>query len=198
MIDSVEPVDYKRIDDKRSAILDATLHLISQHGFHGTAMSKIAAEAGVSAGIIYHYFASKDALIDELYIAIKRRSAVALLVNISPQQPIRHQLRQALHNILYYFVHHPTEAGFMEQYMGSPYFRPEVEARAKEYYLPMMNVIKQAEAEMVIKRFPDIVTTTLTMDVAISLAKKHEAGLVEMNDDLIARVVDALWDAIRQ
>ena len=47
-------------EDKRTAILQATLRLISENGFHGTAMSKVAKEAGVSAGIIYHYFDSKD------------------------------------------------------------------------------------------------------------------------------------------
>ena len=61
------------IEDKRTAILEATLKLISENGFHGTAMSKVAKEAGVSAGIIYHYFDSKDELIDELYRHIKRQ-----------------------------------------------------------------------------------------------------------------------------
>jgi AcrR family transcriptional regulator len=63
------------VEDKRQAILDATLRLISKNGFHGTAMSKVAQEARVSTGIIYHYFDNKDELIDELYKAIKRKSA---------------------------------------------------------------------------------------------------------------------------
>ncbi len=186
------------VEDKRTAILDATLHLISQNGFHGTAMSKVAAEAGVSAGIIYHYFKSKDDLIDELYITIKRRSAEATLANVTPDQPLPGQLRLALRNILRYFVRHPMEAAFMEQYMRSPYFRPEIEERAKEYYLPVMSAIKRAEEEMVIKAFPEAVSTTLTLDIATSLAQKHEAGLVEMTDELIDRVVDALWEALRR
>jgi AcrR family transcriptional regulator len=59
------------IEDKRQAILDATLKLISKNGFHGTAMSKVAKEAGVSTGIIYHYFDSKDDLMDKLYGCIQ-------------------------------------------------------------------------------------------------------------------------------
>lgn len=187
-----------QVVDKRTAILDATLRLISKHGFHGTAMSRVAAEAGVSAGIIYHYFAGKDDLIDELYVTIKRKSAEATLANVTPEQPIRSQLRQALANILRYFVHHPLEAAFMEQYTRSPYFRPEIEERAKIYYLPIMNAIKRAEDEGVIKPFPEAVSATLTLDVAMSLAQKHEAGFVEMTDDLIDKVVDALWEAMRQ
>ena len=59
-----------QIEDKRTAILDATLRLISKNGFHGTAMSKVAKEAGVSAGIIYHYFDSKDDLFMECMITV--------------------------------------------------------------------------------------------------------------------------------
>ena len=190
--------EEKRVEDKRTAILDATLRLISQHGFHGTAMAKVAAEAGVSAGIIYHYFKSKDELIDELYVTIKRRSATAILVNVTPEIPLPSQLRLALRNILRYFVRHPMEAAFLEQYMRSPYFRPEIEERAKECYLPVMNAIKRAEQEMVIKAFPEAVSTALTLDIATSLAQKHEAGFVEMTDELIDRVVDALWEALRR
>jgi len=56
-----------RPSDKRGAILDAALHLIAERGFHNTPVSKIAEVSGVSAGIIYHYFDSKDELIQELY-----------------------------------------------------------------------------------------------------------------------------------
>ena len=45
-------------------------------------MSKIAKESGVSAGIIYHYFANKDELIIELYKTIKLKRRVAYLKRV--------------------------------------------------------------------------------------------------------------------
>ena len=68
----------EQVTDKRQAILDATLRLISQNGFHGASMSQVAEEAKVSTGIIYHYFESKDELIDELYKSINRKSACVI------------------------------------------------------------------------------------------------------------------------
>ena len=46
------------VEDKRRAILDATLRLISMHGFHGTAMSKIAKEAAdfLVLKVLFHMF----------------------------------------------------------------------------------------------------------------------------------------------
>lgn len=45
--------------DRREDILTASLHLFAEKGFHGTSMRDIARAAGITEGLIYHYFASK-------------------------------------------------------------------------------------------------------------------------------------------
>lgn len=51
----------------RSAIIDAALRLFRQQGYDATTMRGIAAEAGVSVGNAYYYFASKEHLIQAFY-----------------------------------------------------------------------------------------------------------------------------------
>ncbi len=48
---------------KRQQILDTALNLFSDSGFHATSISKIAKEAGISKGLMYNYFESKEALL---------------------------------------------------------------------------------------------------------------------------------------
>ena len=60
------------IPGKKEAILNSTLELIKDNGFHGTPISLIAKNAGVASGTIYHYFPSKDAIIMELHFRIKK------------------------------------------------------------------------------------------------------------------------------
>lgn len=50
-------------EDRRHQILDAAGTCFARTGFHQTTMQDVAAEAGMSPGNIYRYFASKDALI---------------------------------------------------------------------------------------------------------------------------------------
>ncbi|MGH2753429.1 MAG: TetR/AcrR family transcriptional regulator [Actinomycetota bacterium] len=45
--------------DRREEIMQASLHLFAEKGFHGTSMRDIAREADITEGLIYHYFASK-------------------------------------------------------------------------------------------------------------------------------------------
>jgi AcrR family transcriptional regulator len=187
----------ERVTDKRSAILAATLRLISENGFHGTAMSKVAQEAGVSAGIIYHYFASKDELMDELYKEIKRNFGSSLADCLERDQPLRIQIHQMLGAMIRYYIRRPLESAFLEQYSRSPYHRPEIELETAQFYVPLIELFERAKEEMIIKPLPDPVVLAFTLDVATSLAQRHAAGFLDLTDELIEEVIDASWAAIR-
>jgi TetR/AcrR family transcriptional regulator, fatty acid metabolism regulator protein len=53
--------------DKRRQILDAAIRVLARQGYHGTRVSDIADEAGVAYGLVYHYFKSKDQVLNELF-----------------------------------------------------------------------------------------------------------------------------------
>ena len=53
--------------DKRRMILDAAIRVLARQGYHGTRVSDIADEAGVAYGLVYHYFKSKDEVLNELF-----------------------------------------------------------------------------------------------------------------------------------
>ena len=53
--------------DKRRQILDAAVRVFARQGFHSTRVSDIADEAGVAYGLVYHYFRSKDQMLNELF-----------------------------------------------------------------------------------------------------------------------------------
>lgn len=57
-----------RIDreERAGGILDASIRCVMRHGFHGTTIADIAAEAGISVGIIYRYYKNKEAIIEAI------------------------------------------------------------------------------------------------------------------------------------
>jgi TetR/AcrR family transcriptional regulator, fatty acid metabolism regulator protein len=54
--------------DKRRIILDAAVRVFARQGFHTARVSDIADEAGVAYGLVYHYFGSKDEVLDTLFL----------------------------------------------------------------------------------------------------------------------------------
>jgi AcrR family transcriptional regulator len=53
--------------DARTRVLDAAVDLFAEHGYDGTSVSQVIARAGVAKGGFYHHFASKEALLYEVY-----------------------------------------------------------------------------------------------------------------------------------
>jgi TetR/AcrR family fatty acid metabolism transcriptional regulator len=54
--------------DKRRLILDAAVRVFARQGFHTCRVSDIADEAGVAYGLVYHYFSSKEEILDTLFL----------------------------------------------------------------------------------------------------------------------------------
>jgi TetR/AcrR family transcriptional regulator, transcriptional repressor of aconitase len=50
-------------DARREHILNSARRCFMRDGFHATSMQDLVAEAGLSAGAVYRYFASKDEMI---------------------------------------------------------------------------------------------------------------------------------------
>lgn len=63
--------------DRRREILKAAVEVFAERGFHRTRVSDIAKKAGVAYGLIYHYFDSKEAVLDYIF-----RENWGLLVNV--------------------------------------------------------------------------------------------------------------------
>jgi TetR/AcrR family fatty acid metabolism transcriptional regulator len=54
--------------DKRRTILDAGVRVFARQGFHTCRVAEIADEAGVAYGLVYHYFHSKEEILDTLFL----------------------------------------------------------------------------------------------------------------------------------
>src|SRR5688500_15581529 len=64
------------VEDRREQIMEAALHVFARKGFVRATNKDIAQEAGITPGLIYHYFASKE---DLLRAAIAEHSPLRLI-----------------------------------------------------------------------------------------------------------------------
>ena len=93
--------------DKRRVILDAAVHVFAHQGFHACRVSDIADEAGVAYGLVYHYFSSKDEILDTLFL---ERWNVLLHVIAQAEArdvPVREKLHEVAAFIVDSYVHDP-------------------------------------------------------------------------------------------
>jgi len=83
----MSPRTKKQLDElkenKKQVLLEAALKVFAESGYNGATISMIAEEAGVSKGLLYTYFKSKDDLLDELIsYGLEKASAIMNSENI--------------------------------------------------------------------------------------------------------------------
>jgi AcrR family transcriptional regulator len=186
------------VSDKRTAILEATLDLISERGFHNTPMSLIAETSGVSAGIIYHYFSGKEELINELYKGVKLETVGAMLADYSQDLSLEERFLGIWFNYVRHSLNQPTKGSFLEQFENSPYIKHVMGEDFMQAVAPFFDLFQQGVEEGVFKPLPPLVLFDLGFSAAASLVKRHVAGVVVLDDELVQAAANACWDAVRK
>lgn len=85
---------------KEKAILDAALRIIKRKGFHRARMSDIAHEAGISYGLVYHYYKNKE----DLFEAILHHWWSGLFELMKDIRGAHYDVENKLSRIIYYFL----------------------------------------------------------------------------------------------
>src|ERR1700683_2870954 len=68
-----ELADESLEESRRSRLIEVTIDSLAELGYVGTTLAQIAGRAGVSPGLVAHYFGDKDSLIDAAFRSLARR-----------------------------------------------------------------------------------------------------------------------------
>jgi AcrR family transcriptional regulator len=182
--------------DKREAILQAMLELVAERGFHDAPMSLVARRAGTSAGIIYHYFPSKDELIRALYLHVKAKMGRFLIEGQVVDMPAEQAFKRVWMNAYRFYRTHQQEVKFLDQYENSPYCggSPEMEALVQQdqNIALLMNLFRPRSAGGPLKDLPREAVAELTLGVAARLAKRAKSLTAKALEEIAA----ACWKAV--
>jgi AcrR family transcriptional regulator len=80
-------------EEKRRLILDAAVRVFARKGYHASRVGDIAKDAGVAYGLVYHYFDSKDAVLEAVFREAWGRLLAAIREVEESHEPAPAQLR---------------------------------------------------------------------------------------------------------
>jgi len=122
------------VEDKRRQLLDAAVRVFARKGFHASRVGDIAEEAGVAHGLLYHYFKSKDQVLEAVFqenwsLLVARIESVE-----ETDEPAADQLRHISAIVLRTWLHLPDVVRVVVQEFGRS---PELGDRIGELTLPI-------------------------------------------------------------
>jgi len=124
-------------EEKRRIILDAAVRVFARKGFHTSRVGDIAEEAGVAHGLLYHYFSSKDEVLETIFrenwaILLERIDAVE-----QSDEPAREQLRHVAAIVLRTWRHQPDVVRVLVREIART---PELQQKIGEFVKPIQAI----------------------------------------------------------
>ena len=187
----------EKITDKRSALLNATLTLVNNHGFHNAPMSKIANLAGVAPATIYLYFENKQDLVNKLYLEVKEDFSTAAFEGYSENLSVKDGFEIIWFNIANYKLNQIKESNFLAQCENSPMIEESIRIEGLKHLQPLLDLWSKGKKEGVIKPLSDYVLYAFTVYPLSFLQGMQERGIYTLDEAGKVESFTATWNAIK-
>ena len=189
-------------DQRREQLADATVAVVAGHGYQGTTVDAIATRAGVSKGLLWHYFADRDDLLEftAQRTLVKLRETVAADIDLA--QPVPQLIRDAIRRAAGLRATHRAELKAMHEIVlnlrhadGTPRLGL---AQYDETYARQEAIFRRGQDEGDFRRTLDprymAVTYQGAVDTMLDYLDAHPDADA---DECAAAVADILLDGLR-
>jgi AcrR family transcriptional regulator len=130
-------------------LLAAATRLFAERGYDRTSVQEIVEAAGVTKGALYHYFGSKEDLLQEVYARVLRLQQQRLDTYVNATGPVADRLRAAAADVVVTTIENLDDASifFRSMHHLSPAKNKEVRAERRRYHERFRALIEAGQRE---------------------------------------------------
>lgn len=165
-----------RDPSKEKAIRRKAMEIAVREGFDGLSMHKIARAAKVSAATLYVYFEDRDDLLVQVYLEESEKAFAAMMENFDSELPFAQGLRVQWFNRARYYLKHPTEMLFLEQFKHTPLHERALAVGNSAFREAMQAFVRGAIGRGELVRAPIEVYWSVAFAPLYQLIKFHTQG----------------------
>lgn len=184
----------KRDDEKAKSIKEAVIKLILQEGFHGTSISKIAKEAGVSPATVYIYFDNKEIMLQDIYREYSEEIFDYIFRKVHQGMAGKQLIEILVRSYYNYIQEHREIFNFVEQFSNCPSLASGCCSEIKGI-CNINNFIGELKKNNIIKDYKNENIVAIIFYPVKSIASnnhKSERERAELLEEMIEIIQDAL------
>jgi len=133
-------------EERRRAILAAAVRVFAHRGYHGARVGDIAEEAGVAHGLLYHYFSSKEEVLETVFRENWRQLLGVLHRVEESDEPADEQLLGVVKILLRSWRNDPDLVRVMVREVArSPHLQSQVD-EVREVFLVVQRIVERGQA----------------------------------------------------
>ncbi|WP_110926192.1 TetR/AcrR family transcriptional regulator [Bacillus massiliglaciei] len=183
---------------KQDHIYEAAMQLFAERGYDGTTVPMIADRAKVGAGTIYRYFQNKESLLNELFKRCVLQFSEAIKSDFPYHSSIHQQFTHIFHRLFEFARQHGTAFVFINSHYDGYYLDDASNQTFHEFLAFIIQVIDEGKQNGVIRPLPAKALIAIVYKPTEMLVKLMEAGELSYSEELLEKLRESFWDAIRK
>lgn len=185
-----------RSEEKQDALFEAALKIVAVEGISARTAS-IAKLAGVAEGTLFRYFATKEVLLNALYLHLKQNLSDAMRMGFAAHAPLERQARSLWDGYIDWGVKHPSSVKALSQLGASEIITAETRAKADRIFPEVQFVSKACAAKVTRVGHPAEFTNTIFLALA-DATMQFAAGNPRDATTYKAAGFKIFWDGLSQ
>jgi AcrR family transcriptional regulator len=180
---------------KRTAILRAAVREVAQSGL-GAPTAKIARRAGVAAGTLFTYFATKEQLLNELYIALKSETYARINAKFPGKGSLERRAQHIWSSYLDWAIQFPDKRKVSVQLNVSDVITPETRDKTAAAGGAVGQTLSELDRRATLRGLPAgfaAATMTALQQATMEFVARHPGR----RKQLMARAFQVFWRALR-
>ncbi|MFD1163978.1 TetR/AcrR family transcriptional regulator [Hwangdonia seohaensis] len=183
--------------DKRNALVQATIELVNNNGFHDTAMSKIAKMANVSPATIYLYFENKQDLVNQTYLEVKTKYTDFVFKTYNENNSVKAGFELIWKRIAEFNINESEYSFFLNQCNNTPIIDEPSRKEGIRHLQPLLDLWERGKKEGVIKPISDYILYAYSINPLSFLMTAQKQDEFQLTKAHVEEAFLTAWDSIK-
>lgn len=183
--------------EKREKIIQAAMLLLTDNGVQATPMSAIASAASTGMGTIYNYFATKEELINAIYLYIKEEEARTLMAPFA-NESVKRGFDHFYETLILYFIRHPLHFRFMDQFHNSPILTDATKEEGLKVMGAFMMLMAKGQEQGILKQIHFDELFHFLHGGIMGFVRWVLTDNIPVNKTLVDSQLRIAWDAVKE
>lgn len=193
---NIQSTDIKQYD-KRSQIIESAIDLFVAKGFQHASMALLSKESGIAIGTIYHYFKSKDELIEDTYFYVIQKYGNAIRFTMSESRlGLRERFNLIWSKSYNFYIDRPNYYFLKDSLNYSPLISKELMDESRKYYQVVFDLIKEGIENKIFSEGNPVAMCMWLYNSLLTPVQLKLGGEMEMTDEELLSFIDMSWKGI--
>jgi AcrR family transcriptional regulator len=183
--------------ERKEKIFKAALNMIKRSGIHGLAMGQLSKESGIAAGTFYHYFSSKEVMLQEIFLYCHKRIAAAAEKAIKSEESFEDRFRDLVRIWYSHLSKFPVEIYFVQEAEAGYSVSKNVIRESRLFYSDIFNFLHEGyQHGKIIKMEPKLMKHIILENI-FSVIKFHDIFEAEFNENDVEEMLNVCWNGLK-